>query len=507
MLCRQVEAAAKDPEAKWSSLHESAARSVLRLELAGPKTEVVVLKHYRRRSGLRGLRDALSRPFGRSPAQREWGALSAALRSGLAVPNPLAYGESACGGSFLLMQWSGEQSLVAAVDSTEGKTRVDLIKAVAALVRSVHEAGFTHGDLHVGNLRITHGSPVLLDLQKFRRRLKGLGRRKAQHADWARLAFSLERSTGAPESVNALRAESRLGAAFDEAILAHLADHQRGRSRRHLRTGQRWIPVLDRDGRTGIRDRDIPAVLFETAIDGEHGDLLDADRKQGRVQIHASSIGGRALIRKRAFAGGFRRALADRFRGSPAARAFTRSQVDRLISDRAAPALGFFERRCFGLPMESWLLLDKVGDYDLDSYVPSSREEAESIANAVVLWLAEQHARGLGHRDAKSANIRLCLTKKAHSSVIAVELWWVDLEDLTGPASLTSRQRSKALVQLNASLPDAFYDPSTRRRAFATYHERLPLNGDADRLVATLVRESIARNHRWQGDGCNIRKE
>jgi hypothetical protein len=125
------------------------------------------------------------------------------------------------------------------------------------------------------------------------------------------------------------------------------------------------------------------------------------------------------------------------------------------------------------------------------------------IATAVATWIADQHARGLGHRDAKAGNIRLRLSKQAQGDGTQVELWWVDLEDLRGPAPIKKRQRMKSLVQLNASLPDAFYDPGTRRRALETYCDRLPFDEAVDRLIPTLVRESLARNHRWRGEGCS----
>jgi len=503
LLCRRIEADAKDSEAKWSSLHESAARSVLRIDLAGASPVQVVLKRYRRRRGLRGLRDLIDRPVGHSPAQREWDALTTARHAGLSVPWPLAYGDSGDGGSFLVTQWVGGQTLIEALRSDDGATRMRRIEAIANLVHSVHSAGFAHGDLHLGNLRLTGDSPTLLDLQKFRRVSTGRAGDRAQHADWARLIFSLERATHDADLVSALHSASRLGAALDDARIAHIKDHQRGRTRRHLQADHRWVPVRNPSGLLGFRDRDLPPTVFETAIDPSHGELLDADRKQRRVAIHTSSISGRELIRKRVGAGDLRRAIADRFRGSPAARAFIRGQADRLISDRAAPALGFLERRRFGVPIECWLLLDKVGEHDLDRYAPTSPLEAQTIATAVATWIADQHARGLGHRDAKAGNIRLRLSKQAQGDGMQVELWWVDLEDLRGPAPIKKRQRMKSLVQLNASLPDAFYDPGTRRRALETYCDRLPFDEAADRLIPTLVRESLARNHRWRGEGCS----
>ena len=406
-FARALEAA----DAEWEPLKESRDRRVLSLDLkeSDGSPLPLILKVYQQRRGMRRLRDIVAGNFGGGPAAREWRALSSAHASGLPVPEPFAWARGEDESAAVFMRACGDCSLLDEIEATSQferpAEREVLAQSIAKLVHTIHNAGFVHGDLHVGNLRVSHAAsgPTTrcLDLQKFRRTTS----ERARLADWARLAFSLERMSGEDALVHAFHEASKRGADLDAARIAFLADHQRGRARRRLIASggplgrNKAVRIASpNDGQKsmlmGFRDRDIPAATLEAAMEPSDSMPVGAPRKDGRVEVHRVVVGERALIRKHTRRQGLRRSIADVFRGSPAARAFRRGQRDRLISDRAADALGFVERRRFGFPVESWLFLSEVGDHDLDHYVPRSPEEAESIALAVVRWLAAQHQRG-----------------------------------------------------------------------------------------------------------------
>jgi hypothetical protein len=69
------------------------------------------------------------------------------------------------------------------------------------------------------------------------------------------------------------------------------------------------------------------------------------------------------------------------------------------------------------------------------------------------------------------------------------------------PRRLAETRRIRALAELNASLPDAV-PAAARRRAFDRYAARHPFAAGRRAARAEVVRESLARRHRWSGEGC-----
>jgi hypothetical protein len=100
------------------------------------------------------------------------------------------------------------------------------------------------------------------------------------------------------------------------------------------------------------------------------------------------------------------------------------------------------------------------------------------------------HGEGIRHADLKGSNI---LVREGPQGTRFVLL---DLEDVDFPGSVSRRDRERALVQLNASLPNAV---GRTMRAFRAYARGGAL-GDRAAARASLrriVRESLAKRHRW----------
>ena len=337
--------------------------------------------------------------------------------------------------------------------------------------------------------------------------------------DLARLELSLARAGWTPAARMALRDRLGVEPDFDRILRRFLRDHLRGRARRVLRPGRRWARV--RIGRRrGMRE----TLLAESALlailataqasdrSGEPGSAkpepASNTRRRGRVRIQTVEADFCTVVVKRFEAGSVRRALADRIRGGPAARAFHRGQAHRLLAHRTARPLAYLEERRLGLPIRSWLVMEKVGEVDLDAYRPTSPALARRIASRLGLWLADGHAWGLAHRDLKGSNLRL------ETSGDAIRFWLIDLEDLSeGPVELSRAERIGALSQLNASLADEAFDGASRIAALEHYRARLPFRPNASeasaasdlRGIATeIARRSLARGHRWQGRGCEL---
>ena len=160
------------------------------------------------------------------------------------------------------------------------------------------------------------------------------------------------------------------------------------------------------------------------------------------------------------------------------------------------------ESRRRGLPTASWLVLEHVGTLDLDAHRPGTPAEAFTLARAVGAWLADLHALGWHHTDLKASNLRLLPPADGASPA---RLWLVDLEDLEGPVRIDDEARLAALAQLNASIPDAHLPPQARLAALECYVARLPFAQaalDLEGARREILRRSLARAHRFRGEGC-----
>ncbi len=473
----------------------------------------IVLKTHHLASGRHRLREAMKRLIGRSPARREWDALVVLHAAGVPVPRPLAYGRLASGDELLVVERSEGAPLAHAFACANAPARLRLVTALASALTSLHASGHSHGDLHLGNLWLAHAntdadeSVVLLDLQRARPDQSDHGRLR----DLASLELSLLRARWPAVERAALRSGLGLGAEADTALRRFAADHLRGRTRRVLRSG-RGLSGVRAGQRHGLCDPSISSSALLQAIESAERNPARSARREGRAWIVEETIDGRAVVVKWTAAGGLGDRLVACWRGSRAARAFRKGSREQLLLGRSARPLAYLEERTGGLPGASWLVLERVGDADLDRIRPATAGDARELALAFGDWLAELHALGLGHADLKGSNLRV---GSRDGNAVALpdgavcEFWLLDLEDLIGPAAQRDEARLTALAQLNASLPDEHFDLAARETALARYLARLPFENPQLGFEAArreIAGRSLARGHRWRGEGCALEK-
>jgi len=497
-LLRAAEAALR--AGSGYALRDDAVRGVFRLEAAG---RPVLLKRFHVGLGARALRERWKERLGAAPAQREWRALGALHGAGLSVPEPLALGVAPEGDRLVAMEWIEGVSLADALRAPPCRRRA-LLAALGELVAGVHRAGWAHGDLHAGNVRVARGVPWLLDWQRSRRSPA----RGARLRDLAFLEESLVPFTSRADRMRVRRAalgvrrplgrEARavLRAAGD-ALARRSRERAASRMRDSLREGRLYARA-NWDGARGMRLRALPADAAGSAL-RQHAKalaardarLLDAN---ARAAISAVALGEERAVVKETPWRGLLRALADLARGSPARRAWTAGHGLRARGLGAPRPLAYLERRRFGLPVASWVVLE-----DLRPAAPANLlgARAETVLDALARLLVELHRAGVDHGDLKATNVLL-------DAALAPAL--VDLEAVRFRRRVPDARRLAALAELNASLPDAF-PAAARRRAFDRYVRALPFAMGRAEALAQIVRASLERRHRWTGQDCDLGRE
>jgi tRNA A-37 threonylcarbamoyl transferase component Bud32 len=477
------------------------------VRLADSIGDDLLVKQFRLRSGRHPLRERLKVWLGRSPADREWRALVALHAAGIAVPVPLALGVLPDGDRLLVMSFV-EGALFASALRDSVAARCEALRRLGVLVTRMHDAGYVHGDLHTEHVLWPEAGPVLLDLQHARRG----GSRRARLRDLGDLDYSLWQRASRADRVRLRAAALGLNPPFagaDRAALRAVGDaasaratrHGRSRTRRSLRPGRLYARLRIPEGR-GMRMREVPEADVRQAL-AAHRAALTAGGPQllksdARSRISASVVAGRPVVVKEVLARGIARGLADRVRGSAAQRAWLGGHGLIARGVGAARPLAFVEWRHAGLIAGSALILEDLRPAP-DVLDAGAQGDPAAVLDALARLAATLHRRGIDHGDLKSTHIFM----DARDGRLVPRL--IDLEGVRFGRRVAPRRRLRALAQLNASLPDSFSN-AARCRAFARYAAEHPFPEGKRRALEQLVAMSLARRHRWSGNGLQLRK-
>ena len=436
--------------------------------------------------------------LGWSPARREEAALRALHEAGVPVAEALGRAELAGGDALLVLRYLPGVPLDEALAAPAAERRA-LLRALGEAVAALHRAGFAHGDLHAGNVRVSAGAPALLDLQHARRG----GGEAAARADLGWLDYSLWGRASASDRLRLRAAALGLRRPFDARAREQLravgraaelraADHARSRTRRALRPG-RLAARVRLGALRGLRLRELEEPALVRLLEA-HARAADAQvlKDDPRTRLTALGEGPHRVVVKESRARGVARALADFARGSAARRAWRAGHGLRARGVGAAAPLAFVEERRLGVPARSWIVLANLRP--APDGLEAANEAPEAALAAFTRLLVALHRRGVDHGDLKCTNVHLVGPER--------EPHLVDLEGVRF-RPLSDDARLDALAQLNASLPDAVPAP-VRRRAFARYAAALPFARGRDAALREVVARSLARGHRWSGAGCAL---
>lgn len=482
-------------------LHQSAYRQVVALPIAGdgvPRVAKVFERPVRTLARLK-------RGLGWDPSEREWRTLSQLHDRKLDVPRPFHHGRLSDGRLVVVMQRAEGSPLAEAIAPGQSYRRETLVR-LGESVAKLHEAGFVHGDLHLGNGILTLGGKVVwLDFQRSRRSKTARARSKdlgdldfslrfhgCSLADRIRVRQAALGNLAGEEACTALRAVGR-------ASEKRRHDYFQNRNRHSLRA--QGLFESTRVGRFhGLRVRDFSDAALAQALEAHLGDASCPDREilkqDARAHVSAVRTGDHRVVVKQVRKAGLRRQLADVFRGSPGRRAWVAGHGLNARGIGAARPVAFLERRILGLPVSSLVILEDQRPGRPAHEGPPGALRIEALFRLAV----DLHRQGISHGDLQAHHIYIDPEEPTRVRLI-------DLEGVRFVRRLSDEDRIQALAELNASLPEEQLADAERLEAFAHYAQLLPFSGHPpraarERALREILRQSRERAHLWRGDGC-----
>jgi hypothetical protein len=295
-------------------------------------------------------------------------------------------------------------------------------------------------------------------------------------------------------------AERRALRAVGEASRASGRAHAASRTRRSLQPGRQYA-AIHLGSERGLRrcevsEREVATVL--SACDPAQRDpscqILKTD---ARAHVASVSVGNSSWIVKNYRYGGWLKCAADLFRGSPARRAWLGGHGLIARGIGSAMPLAFVERRRFGVPVASAIVLEDLRGLETADDCPTGWANEREVLIAVSQLAIRLHRAGGIHGDLKASHVLL----ERRADRLKARL--IDLEGVHFRRRLTDRARILSLAQLNASLPDHISD-AERLRAFRRYTRAIPFRGAPELCLREIVALSMARRHRWTGRDCAL---
>lgn len=473
-------------------LAESVRRRVLLVETG--EGAGIVRKEYLARTPLRRLREAIKAMLGQAASQREARALRGVSEAGVVVPPALSEGPIGFGQRYLEMGFVEGRPLVDLIRA--GNASNELLTRIGEQLRRAHAAGWVHGDLHESNVLVAGLEPRLIDWQRARRRGRARG---ARVADVARFEHSMRLHGLNGDDCRGFR-HAALGAASagdDErdardvaaAVGERAREFGRARRRRVLRAEdgrfEIGLPGLRGLRDAGVDDDEIRRVLerhaaLDVAAGGDVTEHIGRRLERGgdvvlkrdhRSVVTAIDLGPRSFVVKQVRKAGWRRRLADGFRGSPARRGWQAAQGLLVCGLATARPLAFVEERAGLKRSASWLVMEDLRGLWPVAEVPSAeppyteppstgphesstsppRPSAAATASAMYRLLAHLHAADVAFGDLQAHHV--LLRPLGHEGV-DFEPVLIDVDGVRFDARLGTAERIADIASLRASMPE-----------------------------------------------------
>lgn len=456
----QLVRSALDGAFPFETVKESSIRAVRRL--TPPNGGALYLKLFREK----GVGAAMRRLVA-DRAAREYAVLDHLRRAGVNAAVPVACGTHD-GASFLLTR-----EIPSAEVLKDLLPNRELMAALGAFVRSIHDAGLRHDDLHLGNVLVSGSTLYLVDVHRSAIRPKLT--RAERLEGLAFLVLSLHTLVSAADQRRVLRAywgerPSKallldLRAAFRKARERYSAD----RTKRCLVSGREF----EKSGGMMVR-RPLTASAAKDAF-------------KASPLREVKSVGRRRLWL----------ATPDRFvREGPRAKRIWRNAHALAVRHVATPRLWAWSG---DKVLGEWLTDARPLNEFMER--PWKARERRAFREALARFVREMHRAGVHHGDLKANNVLVRMGPSASATFGAAtarcEFFVIDLDRAEFFPEVPLERRLSDLAQLNAALgtPVTVGDRLAFYRAYAG--RETEWNRQWKERVREIMRRTRVRRHRW----------
>jgi tRNA A-37 threonylcarbamoyl transferase component Bud32 len=386
-------------------------------------------------------------------------------------------------------------------------TQKALLSRTARLIRTVHEAGLFHQDLHAGNILVggakkrlyvidLHRSRFVRHLSK-RRRLWNLAQffysLKGRLSREDKEAFLRQYDTGKDTFRDGVTEGLHTIESIEERVYRR---HMKSRTKRCLKNSGGFY-VVKKDSWHIWARREWKTEALRAVIK-KHGEIVAGDKDglikdDRRTAITLFDFKKRRICVKEYRHTGVLLRLKEAFRRSKARTGWLMGNglVVRGITGITPQAL--LERRRRGLRWEAFLIMETPPGYiELDRYMVRSFEnsrhgrlKARTFLMALAGFMAHLYNLRIFHGDLKTCNIMV------HEKQDTWDFGLVDMDDIQLDKKISHTKLLKTLVQLNTSTPLCI-DMRNRIRFLVRYLNLIQRHTVRD-IIRNVVRGSTGR--------------
>ncbi|MEP9411071.1 MAG: hypothetical protein HRF42_06645 [Candidatus Brocadia sp.] len=481
------------------------------------------IKQYTARNWLEGVKSL----FSLSKAQREWNYGHRLLRSQLHTAEPVAVGEKRRFGMlkdcYIISKAIPNSTTVKELLSTiqQSPARISrentFLNDLISYVKTVHDHGIFHGELHVENILVDRDNTTLfylLDLGRAAFKRKPSLSLRIQ--ELSRLLYSLAGTCTNDEITELINNyTSQLFTPSDreifrKAVLKEIYKIKRrlwhSRTQKCLKTNNVFKIVTHTNYEVIIRNEwdasTLVALIKKHMLSfREQSDIIvKSSAKTGITRIPVSHEGIKSVcIKEYRYPSVWKRFLYS-FLSSPARRAWVAAHGLMAANFQTPQPIAFFEEKRTGILKKSFIIME-----DISVFLPCNRYVSErfrdpcnkaaagkkrEFISCLAMSFKHLHDSGIYHCDLKANNIMI------RELLDTWDFFYLDLDRVSFYKKITIKKRVKNLSQLNASIPHCI-TYTDRLRFYRTYAGVKNLTKEDKEILRAIIRLSIQRKHVW----------
>lgn len=485
--------------------------------------ESFYIKQYTAKGFLEGVKSL----FSLSKAYREWTHSHRLLKSHLLTAEPVAVGEKRRFGILkdchIILKAIPNSTTIKAFlsivqkSSTSALQKKTFMNNLISYVRTVHDLGIFHGELHAENILVTTDNPAsfyLLDVGRalFKKKLP----LPFRIHELSRLLYSI-RDTCTNDEITGL-IDMYTGQLlphtdkdnFRKIVLKEIykIKHRlwQSRTRKCLKTNNVFTGTTYGGYTVNKRnewDVSTLAAMIERHLISlkEQPDMVvKSSAKTGITRIPVSHEGVKSVcIKEYRYPSALKRFFYS-IRSSPARRAWLAAHGLMAANFLTPKPIALFEEKRFARVKKSFIIMEDlsrclpcnkyVSENFSDPYDKTIPGKKKRFISCLATSFKHLHDSGIYHSDLKANNIMIMELPETW------DFFYLDLDRVSFQKNIALKKKTKNLAQLNASIPHCI-TYADRLRFYHAYAGIKDFTGADKQILRAIVRLSIQRKHIW----------